>query len=227
MHVRPISITAPLAGAIPGLDDDSPEALIVYCARVSSPSNQENHGTGERLLRYCIQHGHWSVFELVDWTVELETSRAIAAQILRHRSFSFQEFSQRYSPVTALRQVIQPVEMRPRNPGGNRQGSDEVEFLRHPNVVSTLVTNHMAYCAELYDRLLEEGVAPECARMVMPLATTTRLYMKGSVRSWIHYLQVRSSRHAQKEHRELTEEIGRHFAHHFPIIHAAAFHPHA
>lgn len=227
MRVRSISITAPIAGAIPGLQEDSPEALIVYCARVSSPANQDKHDTGERLLRYCIRHGHWSVFEMSDWTVEIETSRAIAAQILRHRSFSFQEFSQRYSPVTALRQGPQAIAMRPANPGGNRQGSDEVEPLRHPNVVQTLVTNHLASCDALYTRLLEEGVAPECARMILPLATTTRLYAKGSVRSWIHYIQTRCSPHTQKEHREIALEIRDLFAHHFPIIHSAAFSDHA
>lgn len=200
------------------MDDVTPEGVIVYCARVSNPSNQRNFHTGHRLLKYCIQHGHWSVFEMVDWTVEIETSRAIATQILRHRSFSFQEFSQRYSNVKELVEAIQPVEMRPVNPGGNRQGSDETEQLKHPHAVRGLVENHMASCVDLYDRLIEEGVAPECARMVLPLAATTRLYMKGSVRSWIHYLRIRCDSHTQKEHRDVANAVMEHFKIQFPVI---------
>lgn len=219
MKVRAISITKPLPGAIPGLAEGaSPEGVIVYCARVSSPQNQDKHDTGAKLLRYCMEHGHWSVFEMVDWTVEVETSRAIAAQLLRHRSFSFQEFSQRYSSVKKMADVVQQVEMRPKNPGGNRQGSDEVEQLRHPHAVRGLVERHMASCVDLYDRLLEEGVAPECARMVLPLATTTRIYAKGNVRSWIHYLRVRCDSHTQKEHRLLADAIKAQFTQHFPIL---------
>lgn len=218
MKVRPISVTRLLPVAIPGIAADaSPEDLIVYCARVSNPGNQTNLATGHRLLRYCMMHGHWSVFEMVDWMVEVETSRAIAAQLLRHRSFSFQEFSQRYSDVRKL-PAWQRAEMRPANPGGNRQGSDEVEPLRQPTVVAEIVDRHLAVSLEVYERLIDEGVAPECARMILPLATTSRLYVKGSVRSWIHYLQVRCDSHAQKEHREVAEAIRDHFCHTFPTI---------
>jgi thymidylate synthase (FAD) len=223
MRVRPISISTPIAGAVPGANDD-PEALMVYCARISNPSNQWNHATGSKLLRYCIKHKHWSVLEMVDWCVEVETTRAIASQLLRHRSFSFQEFSQRYSDIRKLTGLIQQVEMRPANPGGNRQGSDEVEPLRHPTSVNELVEWSLDSSIKIYERLLEEGVAPECARMVLPLATTTKLYVKGSVRSWVHYLQVRTTPHTQKEHRDLAQEIQRHFANHFPVVAEAAFH---
>jgi thymidylate synthase (FAD) len=222
MKVRPVSITQPLPGAVPDGPTDlhfGPEALIVYCARVSSPQNQPKHQTGPRLLRYCIEHGHWSPFELVDLTVEIETSRAIAAQILRHRSFSFQEFSQRYSAVDRLgEEMYERPEMRAKHVKGNRQGSDEVNPLQHPNAISALVTNHLAGAEDLYRRLLEENVAPECARMVLPLCTRTRLYMKGSVRSWIHYLQVRCDGHAQKEHRQVAEAVKGHFVTLFPVI---------
>ena len=222
MNVRPISITAPLPGAIPGLPDGaSPEAVIVYTARASSPENQTKHLTGARLLSYCINHGHWSVFEMVDVTFEIETSRAIAAQILRHRSFSFQEFSQRYSAVSKLgAQLFEPLELRPKHVAGNRQGSDEA------NAFPKAIAGHLAgkvadflTCAEdVYQDLLHEGVAPECARMVLPLATRTRLYMTGSVRSWIHYLQVRCDSHAQKEHRIIADAVKGHFTSLFPTI---------
>lgn len=219
MKVRPISITQALPGAIPGHPPDaSPEALIVYKARVSSPENQVKHLTGPRLLAYCIRHKHWSPFDMVDLTMEIETSRAIAAQILRHRSFCFQEFSQRYSDVSKLGDLTVPVEMRPRHQGGNRQGSDEVNPLQYYNAVAALVANFMASSEDLYRRLLEEGVAPECARMVLPLAAKTRMYMKGSVRSWIHYLQVRCDPHTQKEHRNLAKAIRVEFNLLFPTV---------
>jgi thymidylate synthase (FAD) len=216
VNVRPIAITKPLPGAIPGLDEKaSAEDIIVYCARVSNPANQSNHETGDRLLRFCIRNGHWSVFETVSLTVEIKTSRAIAAQMLRHRSFVFQEFSQRYSTPSSF---ATHAEMRPRNPGGNRQGSDEVEPLKHPNAVRALVHNHLAASTDLYQRLIDEGVAPECARMILPLATPTTLYMTGSVRSWIHYFEQRTSTHAQKEHRLVAIEVQKHFNALFPTV---------
>lgn len=222
MKVRPISITQPIPAAIPGLPEGaSPEAVVVYCARVSNPKNQQSHESGERLLRYCIRHGHWSVFEMVDWTVEIETSRAIAAQILRHRSFSFQEFSQRYSATTELGDdFVELVELRPRG-ATNRQGSDELNALPFPHALKSMVLGHLSNCKELYRRLIEEGVAPECARMVLPLSTMTRLYMKGSVRSWIHYFAVRRSTHTQKEHRQIADALFAHFKVQFPTIAAA------
>ena len=226
MRVRPISVTQAIPGAIPELPADaSPEAVIVYTARVSAPENQTKHFTALRLLSYCMRHGHWSVFEMVDLTMEIETSRAIAAQVLRHRSFSFQEFSQRYSAVTKLGdQLFETLELRPKHVAGNRQGSDESNAFppaiagHIAGKVADLLTN----AEDLYQNLLQEGVAPECARMVLPLATKTRIYMKGSVRSWIHYFKVRCDSHAQKEHRLLAEAIKAEFAKVFPVIAEAA-----
>lgn len=220
MKVRPISVTKPLPEAIPGLPDASPEAVMVYCARVSNPRNQTNHATAPKLLKYCIDHGHWSVFEMVDWTVEIETSRAIAAQILRHRSFSFQEFSQRYAPVTNLGEMVQEVEVRVANPAGNRQGSvaPDQDVMIGVQTADQIVEAALCHATAAYDMLLRAGVAPECARMVLPLAATTRLYMKGSVRSWIHYIQVRCDEHAQKEHRALAHAVRGEFIKAFPAI---------
>ena len=189
--VRLISHTA-----APGM---TPEQLIVYCARVSNPENQNNFATADRLLKHLIDNGHWSPFEMADFTFEIKTSRAISAQILRHRSFSFQEFSQRYSSV----QNVVPIELR-RQAIKNRQSSTEAitdESLKDE------VTDFIGLAQEFYNKLLDNGVARECARMVLPLSTETTLYMKGSVRSWIHYLKVRMSLHTQKEHRQIAEAI--------------------
>jgi thymidylate synthase (FAD) len=223
MRVRPISITQALPGAIPGHPSDvSPEALIVYKARVSSPENQVKHLNGPRLLAFCIRHKHWSPFEMVDLTMEIETSRAIAAQILRHRSFSFQEFSQRYSAVAKLGDLVEPVEMRETHVDGNRQGSGgNIGSRPIPHAsysVDEIAASAVRHAEQAYRELLSAGVAPECARMVLPLATRTRLYMKGSVRSWIHYFQVRCDGHAQKEHRQVAEAIRMEFNLLFPTI---------
>ena len=223
MRVRPISVTQAIPGAIPDLPvGASPEAVIVYTARVSAPENQTKHFTAVRLLSYCIRHGHWSVFEMVDLTMEIETSRAIAAQVLRHRSFSFQEFSQRYSAVTKLGHLVDPVEMRAKHVEGNRQGSgDNIGWMPIPHAsysVNDITQSALKLAEQAYNELLSAGVAPECARMVLPLATKTRIYMKGSVRSWIHYFNVRCDGHAQKEHRLLAEAIKVEFAKVFPVI---------
>lgn len=190
------------------------EQLIVYCARVSNPNNQLNLATGERLLKYCIRHGHWSVFETVSMTVEIQTSRAIAAQILRHRSFSFQEFSQRYAVATG---GSEPIELRLKG-STNRQGSAGISEDPEANA---LVAESIARAEGAYAALIKSGVAPECARFVLPLATKTTLYMTGSVRSWIHYLGQRLSLHAQKEHRLVAAGIGAIFAEQFPATWAA------
>ena len=205
MKVRLISVTQPLIDGLTNAED-----LIVHNARVSNPENQLNTATGARLLAYCIKHGHWSVFEQADMTVEITTSRAIAAQILRHRSFSFQEFSQRYSDAVG----IEPVELR-KQADSNRQSSTEAVD-RVGLVARVQLFNKEA--AAFYRELLECGVARECARMILPLATSTTLYMKGSVRSWIHYLQVRLDEHTQKEHRLIAAEIERIFNETFPVI---------
>jgi thymidylate synthase (FAD) len=205
MNVRLIATSQPRLSNIPDA-----EALIVYAARVSNPSNQDNHETGERLLRYCIKHGHWSVFEQADMTVEIKTSRAIAAQILRHRSFSFQEFSQRYADV----QEIERVELR-KQASNNRQSS--TKHCDDPEL-QLVVNRQIELAEEAYNYLLDSGVARECARMILPLATSTVLYMKGSVRSWIHYLDVRCDEHTQKEHRLIAEQIKTIFNKQFPTI---------
>jgi len=187
--------------------------LIAYCARVSNPSNQTNTETAPRLLAYCIRHGHWSVFETASMTVEVETSRAIAAQLLRHRSFTFQELSQRY----AASSDFEPIELR-RQDLKNRQASgaphEDLDLgWEAQEAVSTIFG--------VYKRLIAEGVSKETARMVLPLCTRSRLYMTGCVRSWIHYFDQRCSEHTQKEHRELAERIREIFAQQFPSVWAA------
>jgi thymidylate synthase (FAD) len=204
---------------------DTTEKLIVYTARASSPSNQLNTETGDRLLRYCMRHGHWSVFETASMTVEVETTRAIAAQILRHRSFTFQEFSQRYASVDRLsEELFELPEMRAKHTAGNRQGSgDEVGETQVHHAVYTVnerVGGALRQAAAAYRELLDSGVAPECARMVLPLCTKTRMYVTGTCRSWIHYFSQRCSDHAQKEHREIAVSIrDGAFKRVFPVIH--------
>lgn len=179
------------------------EELIAYMARVSNPANQNNTETSQRLIRYLIEHKHWSPFEMVNMCVEINTTRSIAAQILRHRSFSFQEFSQRYAKVAAVPQV---PELR-RQDHTNRQNSIndldpyDVQGLRSE------IERHFVESEKLYDRLLEFGVAKECAREVLPLATPTRLYMNGTIRSWIHYCQLRCANGTQEEHRVIAEGV--------------------
>lgn len=198
--------------------DMTPEQYIVYIARVSNPSNQMNTDTSEKLLRYLIEHKHWSPFEFVDMTVAVHTRRSIAAQILRHRSFSFQEFSQRYSEVVE----IEPIEIR-EQAHKNRQSSSQiinpvVKVYRSIGYANEIIGDHFKHCMQLYEALLKAGVAREVARDVLPLATATTLYMKGSVRSWIHYLQLRTAEDTQKEHREIAQQIATIFAQKFPVI---------
>ena len=190
------------------------EALIVYTARVSNPDNQDNVETGGGLLKYCIRKGHWSVFETASMTVEIETTRAIAAQLLRHRSFTFQEFSQRYAKTLDR---AAPTEARMQDPK-NRQSSlpcdsDETSWW-------WLQEQKRAFHAaeEAYAAALSRGIAKEVARMVLPMATPTRLYMTGSVRSWIHYLQTRLDPATQLEHREVAEAVATVFAEEFPVV---------
>lgn len=189
------------------------EELMVYCARVSSPSNQGNHETGERLLRYCMVHGHWSVFEMADMTVEVETSRAIAAQILRHRSFSFQEFSQRYAAATLGFEDVQPR----RQDYQNRQASHDDLPVEIRAWFDRIERETVSYAIRNYESALAAGIAKESARFLLPLSVRTRLYMKGSVRSWIHYLQARDADGVQAEHRDVAREVRRIFAEAFPL----------
>jgi thymidylate synthase (FAD) len=196
VNVKLISVSKP---ADPNM---SSEDLMVYTARVSSPQNQANLNTGARLLRYCMKNGHWSVFEQADMTVEIETSRAISAQILRHRSFSFQEFSQRYAEVTGFE--IYPAR---RQDQKNRQNStdDLPEFTKEWFIAAQ--ESIQRHARQLYEDALKAGVAKECARFLLPMSATTRLYMKGSVRSWIHYFKVRGDPSTQQEHREIAQAI--------------------
>jgi thymidylate synthase (FAD) len=203
MKTKLIAVTQSLISDVPDA-----EGVIVYAARVSNPSNQLNMATGEKLLRYCIKHGHWSVFETASMTVEIVTSRAIAAQITRHRSFTFQEFSQRYSCIQAMEQI----ELRKQAASNRQSSSEEIDDYKLKFVVKEL----MGDVFNIYERLIEEGVARECARMILPLCTQTTLYMTGSVRSWIHYFQQRLSEHTQKEHREIAESIFKIFDNQFP-----------
>ena len=190
------------------------EELIVYTARVSNPSNQLNTATADKLISYMVRNRHWSPFEMVDMCVEITTSRAIAQQILRHRSFSFQEFSQRYSEATEF----EPIQLRKAG-ATNRQSSLEVFDPFEGSIkASQLIEQHVQVSNDLYNALLGAGVAKECARFVLPLNTQTRLYMKGSIRSWIHYLQVRTDEHTQLEHREVAEAIRPIFTENFPTI---------
>jgi thymidylate synthase (FAD) len=191
------------------------EKNMAFVARVSNPNNQGNENFSG-LLKYCIKHQHWSVFEQAHMTLEIETTRAIAAQILRHRSFTFQEFSQRYAQSNELGEIDLP-ELR-RQDNKNRQNSiddldkDVVDKLNRQMI--TLFSSAQA----LYNQMIEKGVAKECARMVLPLCTPTRIYMTGSVRSWIHYIDLRSAHGTQKEHMEIAESCKDIFKEQFPIV---------
>ena len=192
------------------------EKHMAYCARVSNPSNQENENFAG-LLRYCIKHQHWSIFEQATMTVEINTTRGIAAQILRHRSFTYQEFSQRYADTGLLSKTIPLPELR-RQDDKNRQNSidDIPEYLQLTLLEEIRLL--FEHSQKVYNRLLEMGVAKECARFVLPLATPTRLYMTGSVRSWIHYIDLRSAHGTQKEHMEIAELIRCIFCQQFPAV---------
>jgi len=192
------------------------EKHMAYCARVSNPSNQ-NSDSFSGLLKYCIKHQHWSIFEQAFLTVEINTTRGIAAQILRHRSFTYQEFSQRYADTNLLSKTIPLPELR-RQDDKNRQNSidDLPDYLKL--TLCEDIRMHFEHALRLYDRLLEKGVAKECARFVLPLATPTRLYMTGSVRSWIHYIDLRSAHGTQKEHMEIAEAIRCIFTCQFPAV---------
>ena len=190
--------TATLKSITPQAED-----LIAYCARVSNPKNQENYDTAPRLLRYCINNGHWSPFEMANMVVEINTTRAIAPQILRHRSFSFQEFSQRYAEVT-LRPEL--PEMR-RQDTKNRQNSISDLSDDLTKQCEGIAANAMVVATRAYTELLDLGVAKECAREVLPLATPTRLFMNGTIRSWLHYVNLRCGNGTQKEHRIIAEDV--------------------
>ena len=185
------------------LEGKGPQEVISMVARVSNPSNQMNFNTASGLLKYCIKHKHWSIFETASITMEINTTRGLGAQILRHRSFTFQEFSQRYAATNLLQKNILPPELR-RQDTKNRQNSTSD---LPPGIIKEYnkkIKKHFEDGMHLYNNLLDNGVAKECARFVLPLATPTRLYMTGSVRSWIHYIELRSDNGTQKEHREIA-----------------------
>ena len=192
------------------------EQTMAYVARVSNPSNQENPNYA-KLLAYCIKHNHWSVFEQSFMTLEIETTRGIAAQILRHRSFTYQEFSQRYADSSLLSDYIPVPELR-RQDTKNRQNSiddiGEYEKLQ----LQGKIQEHFAETMRLYKELLKHDVAKECARFVLPLATPTRIYMSGSCRSWIHYIQLREKNGTQKEHMDIALACKDVFKEQFPAV---------
>ena len=192
------------------------EKHMAYCARVSNPNNQENEKFSG-LLKYCVKHQHWSIFEQAYMTLEINTTRGVAAQVLRHRSFTYQEFSQRYADSSLLAETIPLPQLR-RQDEKNRQNSiDDVD----PFVVQKyemLMQQHFQEGMNLYKKMLDDGIAKECARFVLPLATPTRIYMTGSVRSWIHYIDLRSANGTQKEHMDIALGAKKIFIEQFPSV---------
>jgi thymidylate synthase (FAD) len=203
-HVKLISVTP------------DAEKNIAYCARVSNPNNQENEKIAG-LLKYCINHKHWSIFEQAFMTLEINTTRGLAAQILRHRSFTYQEFSQRYADSSLLADKIPMFDLR-RQDTKNRQNSiDDIDdFTKQEFEIQ--IQRHFASAMDLYQAMLDKGIAKECARFVLPLATPTKIYMSGSIRSWIHYIDLRSANGTQKEHMDIANECKCLFAGEFPVI---------
>ena len=192
------------------------EKTIAYIARVSNPKNQDNEKFAG-LLKYCIKHGHWSVFEQAHMTLEIETTRGLAAQILRHRSFTYQEFSQRYADSSLLAETIPLPQLR-RQDDKNRQNSiDDVDSFTVEKY-QMLLQDHFSKSMDLYHQMLDDGIAKECARFVLPLATPTKIYMTGSCRSWIHYINLRSAHGTQKEHMDIAKECRDVFVKQFPAV---------
>ena len=191
------------------------EKLMAYVARVSNPSNQDNEKFAG-LLKYCIRHQHWSVFEQSSMTLEIETTRAIAAQILRHRSFTFQEFSQRYAQTTSLGDIELP-ELRKQDLKNRQNSTDDLDPVIVDKFNRQMITLFSS-AKSLYTQMLDAGVAKECARMVLPLCTPTRIYMTGSCRSWIHYINLRSAHGTQKEHMVIAEACRKVFTEQFPAV---------
>ena len=191
------------------------EKTMAYIARVSNPSNQDNEKYAG-LLKYCIKHNHWSVFEQSTMTLEIETTRAIAAQILRHRSFTFQEFSQRYAKSNELGKIELP-DLRRQDLKNRQNSTDDLDPFVRQKIEAQMITLFNS-AQSLYNQMIEEGVAKECARMVLPLCTPTRIYMTGSCRSWIHYINLRSAHGTQKEHMVIAEACRKVFTEQFPAV---------
>jgi len=192
------------------------EQHMAYVARVSNPKNQNNDKFAG-LLKYCIKHGHWSVFEQAFMTIEINTTRGLAAQILRHRSFTFQEFSQRYADTNLLDTKIDVPDLRSQDEKNRQNSIDDIPVSKKENLQSKIAT-HFADAMHLYNELIKEGIAKECARFVLPLATPTRIYMTGNVRSWIHYIDLRSANGTQKEHMDVAKGIKEIFIEQFPNV---------
>ena len=196
------------------------DQLVAYMARVSNPANQDIERCSKTLINYLIKHKHWSPFEMVNMCVEINTTRSIAAQLLRHRSFSFQEFSQRYSDVHNLGNPILPALRR--QDTSNRQNSiDDIDH-HDQQVWLKMVDKYFKQGMDLYSNMLEAGIAKECAREVLPLSIPSRLYMNGNLRSWIHYCQLRCSPDTQKEHRTIAKQIKMLIKQEFPLIYEAS-----
>jgi len=192
------------------------EKHMAYCARVSNPANQENEKFSG-LLKYCVKHQHWSIFEQAYMTLEINTSRGIAAQVLRHRSFTFQEFSQRYADSSLLAETIPLPELR-RQDTKNRQNSiDDIDPFTIQKY-QMLMQDHFRDAMALYQTMLDASIAKECARFVLPLACPTKIYMTGSVRSWIHYIDLRSANGTQKEHMDIALGAKKIFCEQFPAV---------
>lgn len=213
MNVKLISHTVGAGDLV----DLGPQEVISYVARVSNPHNQENFRTAGGLLKYCISHQHWSIFETASMTLEINTNRGIAAQILRHRSFTYQEFSQRYADTKLLDQSIPIPDLR-RQDTANRQNS--IQDLPEGMVkdYQGKIQKHFDDAMHLYNNLLDNGVAKESARFVLPLSTPTRIYMTGSCRSWIHYITLRTSNGTQQEHMDIAEQCREIFKTVFPDV---------
>ena len=192
------------------------EKNMAYVARVSNPKNQDNDKFAG-LLSYCIKHGHWSVFEQAYMTLEINTTRGLAAQILRHRSFTYQEFSQRYADANLLSEKIPLPKLRRQDTKNRQNSTDDVD----PYIVQKydiLMEEHFKSSMDLYNKMLEDGIAKECARFVLPLSTPTRIYMTGSCRSWVHYIHLRSAHGTQKEHMDIANACKEVFIEQFPAV---------
>ena len=191
------------------------EKTIAYCARVSNPKGQDRDEYA-KLLKYCIDHGHWSIFEMANMVLEINTTRGIAAQILRHRSFSFQEFSQRYADANLLENIV-PPDLRSQDEKNRQNSIDDVDTetkIKYNSQVRELFSKSQA----LYDDMIKSGVAKECARFVLPLATPTKMYMNGTIRSWVHYINPRSGHGTQKEHMDIANQCKDIFIQQLPVV---------
>ena len=196
---------------------DNAQELVAFCARVSNPSNQLNTETSEKLIKYLIKNAHWSPLEMVSACLEIETTRDIARQILRHRSFSFQEFSQRYADASFLGETINVPDLRTQDPKNRQNSIDNLNEYKD-TIYKSQIRELFAKSKHLYDLMIKDGVAKECAREVLPLSTPTKLYMNGTLRSWIHYTDLRCSNGTQLEHKVIADECRKHIESCFPLV---------